>query len=264
MAGISAGFASVFGTPLAGAVFGMEVVAIGRMRYEALFPCVVAAILADQVSLAWGVQHTHYALGVLAPMGWWPVTAVAFAGMLFGLVGMLFAAATRSLGGWMKRWITCAPMRPFIGGVVIAVAAWACDAYRYLGLGIPEIVQAFQQPVLPWDFVGKLLMTVASIGSGFKGGEVTPLFYIGATLGNALAPLLQMPVGMMAGLGFVGVFAGAANTPIATTLMALELFGPQIGPFAAMACMAAYLFSGHAGIYHAQRIAQHKYGQRKD
>ncbi|MCD2165029.1 voltage-gated chloride channel family protein [Comamonas koreensis] len=264
MAGISAGFASVFGTPLAGAVFGMEVVAIGRMRYEALFPCVVAAILADQVSLAWGVQHTHYALGVLAPMGWWPVTAVAFAGMLFGLVGMLFAAATRSLGGWMKRWITCAPMRPFIGGVVIAVAAWACDAYRYLGLGIPEIVQAFQQPVLPWDFVGKLLMTVASIGSGFKGGEVTPLFYIGATLGNALAPLLQMPVGMMAGLGFVAVFAGAANTPIATTLMALELFGPQIGPFAAMACMAAYLFSGHAGIYHAQRIAQHKYGQRKD
>ncbi|MDR2329009.1 MAG: voltage-gated chloride channel family protein [Comamonas sp.] len=264
MAGISAGFASVFGTPLAGAVFGMEVAAIGHMRYEALFPCVVAAILADQVSLAWGVQHTHYALGVLAPMGWWPVTAVAFAGMLFGLVGMLFAAATRWLGGWMKRWITCAPMRPFIGGVVIAVAAWACDAYRYLGLGIPEIVQAFQQPVLAWDFVGKLLMTVASIGSGFKGGEVTPLFYIGATLGNALAPLLQMPVGMMAGLGFVGLFAGAANTPIATTLMALELFGPQIGPFAAMACMAAYLFSGHAGIYHAQRIAQHKYGQRKD
>ncbi|TDS68877.1 voltage-gated chloride channel family protein [Comamonas sp. JUb58] len=264
MAGISAGFASVFGTSLAGAVFGMEVVTIGRMRYEALFPCVGAAIIADQVSLAWGVQHTHYALGVLAPMGWWPVIAVALAGIVFGLVGMLFAAATRRLGAWMKRRIAYAPMRPFIGGVVIAVVAWACDAYRYLGLGIPEILQAFQQPVPPWDFVGKLLMTVASIDSGFKGGEVTPLFYIGATLGNALAPLLQMPLGMMAGLGFVAVFAGAANTPIACTLMALELFGPQIGPFAAVACVAAYLFSGHAGIYHAQRIAQHKYGQRKD
>ena len=264
MAGISAGFASVFGTPLAGAVFGMEVVAIGRMRYEALFPCVVAAIIADQVSLAWGVQHTHYAVDVMAPMGWWSVIAVALAGILFGLVGMLFAVATRRLGASMKRWVAYAPMRPFIGGLVIAIVVWACDAYRYLGLGIPEIVQAFQQPVQPWDFLGKLLMTVTSIGSGFKGGEVTPLFYIGATLGNALAQLLHMPIGMMAALGFVAVFAGAANTPIATTLMALELFGPQIAPFAAIACVAAYLFSGHAGIYHAQRIAQHKYDQRQD
>ncbi len=264
MAGISAGFASVFGTPLAGAIFGMEVVAIGRMRYEALLPCVVAALLADQVSLAWGIHHTHYAVGVLAPMGWWPVLAVAIAGILFGLVGMLFAKATRRLGAFMKKRVAYAPMRPFIGGLVIAAAVWACDAYRYTGLRLPEIVQPNAGPVRPRENLGELLMTVVCIGSGFKGGEVTPRFYIGATLGNALAPLLQMPLGMMAGLGFVAVFAGAANTPIATTLMALELFGPQIGPFAAIACVAAYLFSGHAGIYQAQRIAQHKYGQRQD
>ena len=106
---------------------------------------------------------------------------------------------------------------------------------------------------------GLVLFTVASLGSGFKGGEVTPLFYIGATLGNALAPLLQLPFSMLAGLGFVAVFAGAANTPIATIVMAIELFGPDIAPFAAIACIAAYLFSGHSGIYHAQRVGHAKH-----
>jgi H+/Cl- antiporter ClcA len=120
-------------------------------------------------------------------------------------------------------------------------------------------VQAFQQPVAPWDFAGKLLFTVASLGTGFKGGEVTPLFYIGATFGNALAPLLHLPFSMLAGLGFVAVFAGAANTPIATIVMAIELFGPEIAPFAAIACIAAYLFSGHSGIYHAQRVGHSKH-----
>lgn len=258
MVGISAGFASVFGTPLAGAVFGLEVLAIGRMRYDALFPCVVAGILADQVCSAWGIHHTHYVIDEVAGVNFWSVIAVAFAGVLFGLVGMLFSMASHTLGAFMKRRVAYAPFRPFIGGVVIATAVWALDAYRYIGLGIPDIVRAFHEPMQSWDFLGKLLFTVASLGSGFKGGEVTPLFYIGATLGNALAPLLHMPFAMMAGIGFVSVFAGAANTPIATTLMALELFCPEIGPFAAIGCVTAYLFSGHAGIYHSQRIGRSK------
>jgi H+/Cl- antiporter ClcA len=132
----------------------------------------------------------------------------------------------------------------------------ALGTQRYIGLGIPVIVEAFQQPLAPWDFLGKMVFTVTSLGTGFKGGEVTPLFYIGATVGNALAPLLHLPFSMLAGIGFVAVFAGAANTPIASTIMAVELFGPEIGPFAALACVVAYLFSGHTGIYHAQRVGQ--------
>ncbi len=145
-----------------------------------------------------------------------------------------------------------------LGGVVLALAVWWLGT-RYIGLGIPVIVEAFAQPVAPWDFLGKFAFTVASLGSGFKGGEVTPLFYIGATLGNALAPLLQLPFAMLAGIGFVAVFAGAANTPLASTIMAIELFGPQIGPHAALACVAAYLFSGHCGIYRSQKIGQPKH-----
>lgn len=264
MAGISAGFASVFGTPLAGALFGLEVLIIGRMRYDALFPCVVAAIVADQVGMAWGVHHTHYAIGPVVPMAFWSVLAVAAAGVAFGLVGRVFATATHGLGALVRRLVAYPPLRPVLGGVVIVLVVWGLgrmqfDAHRYLGLGIPGIVEAFQRPAAPWDFAGKLLFTVASLGTGFKGGEVTPLFYIGATLGNALAPLLDLPFGMLAGLGFVAVFAGAANTPLATILMAMELFGPQIGPFAAIACTVSYLCSGHAGIYHAQRLGAGKH-----
>ncbi|OWT80297.1 MULTISPECIES: voltage-gated chloride channel family protein [unclassified Achromobacter] len=263
MAGMSAGFASVFGTPLAGAVFGLEVLAIGRMRYDALFPCVVAAIVADQVCLAWGVHHTPYAVTEFVAVGAWSVLAVVAAGILFGLVGMLFASVTHRLGAFVKRRISYAPARPVVGGIVIATAVWAMDGYRYIGLGIPEIVHAFQAPVHPWDFFGKLVFTVASLGTGFKGGEVTPLFYIGATLGNALAPLLHMPLSLMAAIGFVAVFAGAANVPIATTLMAMELFGAQIGPLAAIGCATAFLFSGHTGIYHAQRIGNGKHRRHR-
>lgn len=259
MAGISAGFASVFGTPLAGAVFGLEVLAIGRMRYDALFPCVVAAIVADQVCRAWGVQHTAYAIGQVVPVSGASVMAVVAAGIVFGLVGMLFATATHRVGALVKRTVAYAPLRPALGGIVIATAAWALDAYHYVGLGIPDIVRSFRQPMAPWDFLGKFVFTVASLGSGFKGGEVTPLFYIGATLGNALAPLLHLPFPLLAGIGFVAVFAGAANTPIATTLMAMELFGADIGPLAAIGCVTAYLFSGHTGIYHAQRVGHGKH-----
>jgi H+/Cl- antiporter ClcA len=258
MTGMSAGFSSVFGTPLAGAVFGLEVLAIGRMRYDALFPCVVAAIVADQVCLAWGVHHTHYAINGVVPLGAWSVLAVVIAGIVFGLAGMLFATLAHRTGALVKKRIAYAPLRPFLGGIVIAVAVWALDAHEYIGLGIPGIVRAFQEPMQPWDFLGKLGFTVVSLGTGFKGGEVTPLFYIGATLGNALAPLLHMPFALMAGIGFVAVFAGAANTPIATTLMAMELFGSGIGPLAAIGCVTAYLFSGHTGIYHAQRVGRSK------
>ncbi|WP_347557633.1 voltage-gated chloride channel family protein [Robbsia sp. KACC 23696] len=259
MSGISAGFASVFGTPLAGTVFGLEVLAIGRMRYDALLPCLIASLVADSVCRAWGAIHTHYAVGQLAPLGVHTVIAVLLAGVLFGPVGMAFARATHAAGAWIKRLVPFAPLRPLIGGALIATAVWWFDAYHYIGLGIPDIVRAFDAPMRPWDFLGKFVYTVASLGSGFKGGEVTPLFYIGATLGNALGPLLHLPVSMLAALGFVAVFAGAANTPMACILMAVELFGAGIGPMAALACITAYLFSGHAGIYHAQRIEAHKY-----
>jgi H+/Cl- antiporter ClcA len=151
------------------------------------------------------------------------------------------------------------PIASRTGRHFIPCAAWFLGADRYIGLGIPTIVEAFQHPLAPYDFAGKLIFTVASPGTGFKGGEVTPLFCIGATLGNALAPLLNMPFPLLAGMGFVAVFAGAANTPIASTLMAMELFGAEVGIYAMVACVVSYLFSGHTGIYRSQRIGHAKH-----
>ena len=258
MAGISAGFASVFGTPLAGAVFALEVLAIGRIRLDALLPCVIAAVVANQVGLMWGVQHTHYEVGWVPPITVWLLVAMVVAGAVFGLTGKLFADGTHALSGMMKKHIAYAPLRPLLGGAVIAAVVIWGSFDRYIGLGIPVMVEAFAHPLAPTDFLGKMVFTIASLGSGFKGGEVTPLFYIGATLGNALAPLLDAPFALLAAVGFVAVFAGAANTPIASTLMAMELFGAETGVFAALACVMSYVCSGHSGIYRAQRVSHHK------
>ncbi|MFM2085786.1 MAG: hypothetical protein RLZZ237_655 [Pseudomonadota bacterium] len=263
MAGISAGFASVFGTPLAGAIFGLEVLAIGRLRYEAMLPCLAAAVIADQVGLLWGVHHTHYAVPLIPAISSWTLCAMVVAGLLFGITGKVFAAATHGLSRSMKRWISYAPLRPLAGGLVVACAVWLLGTDKYIGLGIPTIVDALKEPLPAWDFLGKMVFTIVSLGTGFKGGEVTPLFFIGATLGNALGPLLHQPVTLLAAIGFVAVFAGAANTPIASTLMAMELFGAEIGVYAAIACVVAYLFSGHAGIYRAQRSGHAKRQQAR-
>ncbi|CAJ0788161.1 Chloride/fluoride channel protein [Ralstonia condita] len=258
MSGISAGFASVFGTPLAGAVFGLEVLAIGRLRYDAIFPCFIAAIVGDLVPPWLGVHHTPYAIPFVPHLTPVAIGAVVLAGIVFGLVGMAFAAWTHGVSRLLKRHIPFGPLRPVLGGCVVAGAALALGTDRYLGLGIPVIVDAFRNPLPAYDFAGKAAFTIVTLASGFKGGEVTPLFYIGATLGNALGYVLPLPFPLLAGLGFVAVFAGAANTPIASTIMAMELFGPEVGTFAGMACVVSYLFSGHTGIYHAQRIGHAK------
>ena len=259
MAGIAAGFSSVFGTPLAGAIFGLEVLAIGRLRYDALLACLAASVVADVVCRLWGIHHTVYAIPFVPP-----VTALGFgsaivAGIAFGVVGMLFADSTHALSALIKRKIAYAPFRPVVGGALVAILATVLNVPQYLGLGIPTIVQAFNGPLPIYDFAGKFGFTVLTLASGFKGGEVTPLFYIGATLGNALGHILALPIPVLAGLGFVAVFAGAANTPIASTVMAIELFGPQIGVYAALACVVSYLFSGHTGIYRAQRVGHAKH-----
>ncbi|MBK5090596.1 voltage-gated chloride channel family protein [Burkholderia sp. R-69927] len=259
MGGIAAGFSSVFGTPLAGAIFGLEVLAIGRLRYDALFACLASSVMADVVCRLWGIHHTVYTVPFVPPLTALGVGSAIVAGMAFGVVGMLFADSTHALSALFKRKIAYAPVRPLIGGAVVAILATIFRVPQYLGLGIPTIVQAFNGSLPVYDFAGKFGFTVVTLASGFKGGEVTPLFYIGATLGNAMGHMLALPVPVLAGLGFVAVFAGAANTPIASTVMAIELFGPQIGVYAALACVVSYLFSGHTGIYRAQRVGHVKH-----
>jgi H+/Cl- antiporter ClcA len=259
MAGISGGFASVFGTPLAGMLFGLEVLSFGKFRYEGLFPCLIAAVVGDRVTLTWGLHHQVYQIPIVPTLTIWGLLATIAAGAIFGLTARLFSTLTHQISAYFKAKISYPPLRPFIGGILVAILIQAVGTTKYIGLGIPTIVSAFDTKLPPWDFAAKIGFTALSLGSGFKGGEVTPLFYIGATLGNALSPLLALPAPLLAGMGFVAVFAGAANTPLASTLMAIELFGSPVASYAAIACVVSYLCSGHAGIYRAQRVGLSKY-----
>ncbi len=261
MAGISAGFGSVFGTPLAGAIFGLEVLAIGKLSYEAITPCILAAFIGDIVTHAWGIHHAVYQVMDVPKMSVRGVAYSILAGVAFGIIGMTFAKLTHLVSHTARKFIANPTLRPVAGGLIVTVAVFGIGTSRtlkYIGLGLPTISAAFMVKLPIYDFAAKILFTAVTLGTGFKGGEVTPLFYIGSTLGNALSHVLPLPSSLLAGMGFVAVFAGAANTPIASTLMAVELFGAEAGAYAAIACVISYLFSGHAGIYQAQRVGRSK------
>ncbi len=249
--GISAGFASVFGTPIAGAIFALEVLVLKKYRYDAILPSLSAALIADYTCTAWNVSHTQYNIPFVPEMSPENIIWAALAGMIFGLAAMLFSKTTHFCTDIFKK-INYAPIRPFIGGIFIASAVWLTGTYKYIGLGIPIIESAFISNLNSYDFLLKLLLTSFTIGAGFKGGEVTPLFFIGAALGNALVWFIPLPLALLAGMGLAAIFAGASNTPIASTILGIELFGTESIYFIGIACAFSYLFSGGTGIYTSQ------------
>ena len=273
--GIAAGFGAVFGTPVTGAIFALEVLALGRIKHDALMPCFIASVLADITCSAWGIHHTHYhidpvqsVLPVLPFLHFDMIllTKVIGGSVAFGLTGYAFAEVSHTIRNYSNRWIKLKWLIPAIGGIVIILFTFALGTQDYLSLGvigkepgsvtIPSCFHAGGATSFSW--LWKLLFTAITLGTGFKGGEVTPLFFIGAALGNTLGTLSGAPIDLMAGLGFIAVFAGATNTPIACTIMGVELFGADNLLYYAVACFTAYYFSGHSGIYHSQRVAVSK------
>jgi chloride channel protein, CIC family len=268
MAGIAAGFGGIFGVPLCGAVFGMEVLAVGTMCYDALIPCLIASIVSDRACQGWGIHHTQYFIASNSPaaggvhLDWLIAGKIAVAAIAFGLASVMFAELIHGINNSFKRMV----FRPVIGGLMVIALTYLVGTRDYLGIGVSyadphavSIVSCFTpHGATPWSWWWKLLFTAVTLGSGFKGGEVTPLFFIGAALGNTMAHLLSAPVDLFAGLGFIAVFAGATNTPLACTLMGVELFGSHYVLYYTIACFVAYLMSGHSGIYLSQRIGTPK------
>jgi H+/Cl- antiporter ClcA len=255
-AGVAGGFGSVFGTPVAGAVFGLEFVVRGRLEYHALLPALVASVVGDLVTRSLGIGHTvypqvpHVPLTPLLFLQW-----LAFAAAV-AAVAIAFIALTHAIKKQGERYVPWLPARMFLGGLAV-VALWKLvGTSDYLGLGLPTIERAFADPHLPAEaFALKLVFTAVTLGAGFLGGEVTPLFFMGATLGNVLARTMGIPLDLGAAVGMAALFAAAANTPLALSIMAVELCGAAVLPHVAIVCVIAYLLSGTTSIYQAQRLA---------
>jgi len=258
--GISSGFAGLFGTPLAGAIFALEVVLIGKIKYNAILPCLLVAVVANfisrEVAHLLDVPHTHYQILEVPKLTILNFFTCIFCGVLFGIVSISFSKGVHFFQQF-SRYIQYPPLRPVIGGAVIAVLVYFIGT-KYIGLGVSTILESFTTQMNSYDFVIKIILTTFCIAFGFKGGEVTPLFFIGATLGSTMSFWLPLPIGLLTGMGFVAVFSGATNTPIACTFMGIELFGMDSGVYIAIACIVAYLFSGHTGIYNSQIIGTSK------
>jgi len=263
IAAIAGGFGAVFGVPLAGCVFALEVQSLGRLRYDALVPALTASIVGDLVVR--GLDVGHLPVPVIDAVDLTPplVAKVVVAGIAFGLCALAFTELTHLLKQVFAHTVAYPPLRPFVGGVLVVGLTYAVGTRDYLGLSLPLISDSLSgvATVVTFAFAFKLLFTAVTLGSGFLGGEVTPLFVIGATLGATLGHVLGLPIPLAAAIGFVAVFAGATNTPLACTVMGLELFG--LGPVVplAIACTVAYLCSSHRSIYTSQRVESTKHGR---
>ncbi len=272
-AGVAAGFGAVFGTPVTGAIFAMEVLTIGKIQYDALLPSLIAAVAGSLTVDAWHIHHVQYHIAAVADthtlisgpfyFDILLLLKVIVASAAFGLAGFVFTHMIVEIKKGCLKIFKHTWMIPVFGGIIIIALTMATGQTDYLSLGIDP-----QHPgdvTIPssfyaggshaWSWLWKSIYTSVTIGTGFKGGEVTPLFYIGSTLGNTLAGLFNAPVSLFAALGFIAVFAGATNTPLACTIMGVELFGGEHILLFAVACFTAYFFSGHSGIYSAQRTA---------
>ncbi len=267
MCGMAAGFAAVFGTPLAGAVFAVEVIAIGRIQYKEFLPCYFSSIVAYLVCLAWGIHHTNYDIhfsgnDLLFHFDSILIGKTLLAAIGFGLAAFLFAEAHLQVKNLLQKWMPIKWLIPVVGAVLVIGLSFLLDTRDYLGLGVVaekangvSIVSAFNEGgATAFAWFWKLVFTAITLGSGFKGGEVTPLFFIGATLGNCLAWIMGAPTDLFAALGFIAVFAGATNTVFACTIMGCELFGTEFVLYYFIACIIARLSSGYSSIYPTQRL----------
>lgn len=255
MCGISGGFSSIFGTPFAGTVFAIEIVALGIFTLGAIIPCLVASLVGNYIaSNVWKVGHVHYSAGVIPDFSMMLLLKIVLAAIMFGLTAALFSELTHVLKRGFARLFANPMVKSAVGGLLVIALVYIVGSRDYLGLGIPLAVDSFEGEVTPVAFLWKLIFTSLTLGAGYQGGEVTPLFVIGATLGHTLANILALSIPFLAAIGFISVFSGAANTPIACFIMGMELFGTEGAIYMLIACFVSHLFSGSSGIYTSQQV----------
>ena len=258
-AGISAGFGSIFGTPLGGAFFGLEMTSIGKIRYEAVIPCLISSAMANLVCSLLPVRHSSYEIGSLPAFSIKLLLVVMAGALLFGLTGRLFAKAVVVVKGFYARVIKNDLLRAFAGSLIVMLILLIPFMSNYSGLGLALIERGFEGTASFFDPAMKFILTVLSLGAGFQGGEATPLFAIGASLGGFLGSTTGISPALLAGLGLIGVFGSATNTPLTTIILGVELYGTAGLPYYILTAVIGYYAMGHNSIYSSQRVLASKH-----
>lgn len=253
--GISAGFATVFGTPIAGAIFGVEVLFVGGLLYEVLLPSFVAGIVSYQVSSALGITYLHLPLRIVPQFSALFFIKICLSGLFFGLSSLMLIEILHFFEGAVNRVTIWKPLRGVIGGLILIFLSLIFST-RYLGLGLETIKGTLEGAIVPAGaFLLKIFFTSITLAFGGSGGIITPIFFIGATAGNLFGRLFGLDPAVFSAIGMVCLLAGATNTPISASIMAVELFGPALTPYAALACIISFLMTGHRSVYPSQVLA---------
>ena len=261
---VAGGFSAVFGTPFTGIFFAFEFFNIGKPNFKGALSVIYVSLMVEVIATFLGLEHTFYDVKAIPTFQPIYIVYLVLAGIFFGLGAKLFNLCLTYLHKYFARFIPFLPYRLFVGGCIVVILATILNTNIYLGIGIDTILNAFDHTQGFEVFLLKIIFTSITLGSGFKGGEVTPLFFVGATLGSFVSSFLPLPIGLLAALGFVSVFSGAANTPIACLILAIELFGFEIMPYALITCAISYFVSGYSSIFNKQKITNYKLFKRPD
>ena len=256
MVGMGALFAALFGTPLTATLFVMEVLCMGHVVYSSFVPCLVASLTAFGVSLLLHMEPEGYTLAVVPGLNWLSALQVTGLAALCAVLSVIFCAVMHVSGHCFKKWMKNPYVRAIAGGAAIIALTLLVGTRDYNGAGAQVIERAIEGEARPQDFILKLIFTAITLGCGYKGGEIVPTFFVGATFGCVVGPLLGMNPGFAAAIALVATFCGNTNCPVASVFLGIELFGGQAVPLFALACAVSYMLSGYSSLYHKQLLPE--------
>jgi len=259
MCGMSGAFSALFGTPMAAAIFSMEVISVGLMYYAALVPCVVSSLVAVSVAKLFGVHGENFTIVAMPAFEMISAVKIILLALLCAGVSILFCMLLHHFSDFVKKKMKNPYIRVVVGSAVIILLTWLLGTTDYMGAGIPVIERAMEGEVKPEAFLFKMIFTAIALGVGFKGGEIVPTLYVGATFGCLMGQILHISPSLCAAVGMASVFCGVTNAPISTLLIALELFGMDAIPYMMLGIAVSYMLSGYSGLYHSQRIVYSKF-----
>ena len=259
MCGMSAAFSTLFGTPMAAAIFPMEMVSVGVMYYMALVPCVVSSLTAHGIAVLLGVAGETFHVTGIPSLQLIPSIQVVFVAIICAFVSIGFCGILHRTEHWYKKLFKNTYIRIFAGGCVIVLLTMLVGNNDYNGAGMHIIEEAIEGHVIPSAFILKIVFTAFTIGAGYKGGEIVPTFFVGATLGCLLGQFIGLSPSLCAAIGMISLFCGVTNCPISTLLISFELFGYEGMPYYLLAVAFSYMLSGYSGLYRSQKIMYSKY-----